>query len=624
MATLLRTLIDQQGWQDYATFAHHYRQAAKSLARETQEPSLAKLSLSESTFERWYYGRVTPQNDARRVLAYMFNRPITQLLAEATVAVSAALPAAAPAEVSALYTELSTDPRAELYRMGRNAAMAARRAIEFAMGAERNEVGAETLGHIQDEVRRIAEIYIRVPLAHILDDLTRLQDTTFRLLESGRAKPSQVRDLYLLAALESGMLAKASHDLGDPQSAMMQARTAAVCAEQAEHAAGPRTGPVQGQPIRNFRDQSPVRPLGRLREGTCMRGAAGRRCKAKCLRHCGQRLLVPASLQVRDERGREPSLTVSELVEVQVAPEVEFQKHRTGRCEGDVPGLRPDTGKKARRQSALFDDLIPAGDPHSRQFRARIGVRFDFTLFLASPPDDAADGPGRQVHCAEHVAFAPEIVGDTGSPRNLDDGALGRRAFLAPEQKHPDRRGRRPERLGEVRGGLQHPLEEIAGFGHGLDEPDNIRDVGPAFALYGNSLSLDFEEMQCAHAVHAVDRLGEERVDGRVGQKPAQIVSIPKGCSESAPPIRGKAGECFGTRQSRSLQERIEHQLVMAGGEPTRVVAGIMHLGLRALPDEQETLVRVGGLFIEPVIEEFAGRQPGHADVPPDRRALRP
>ncbi|MFI1257166.1 hypothetical protein ACH4U6_25770 [Streptomyces netropsis] len=113
--------------------------------------------------------------------------------------------------------------------------MAARRAIRFAMGAERSEVGQETLSYLQDEVHRIAEIYIRVPLATVLDDLTHIQDETFRLLESGRAKPSQIRDLYLLAALESGMLAKASHDLGDPQSAMMQARTAAVCADQAEH-----------------------------------------------------------------------------------------------------------------------------------------------------------------------------------------------------------------------------------------------------------------------------------------------------------------------------------------------------------------------------------------------------
>ncbi|MFE7130285.1 hypothetical protein ACFVIM_05460 [Streptomyces sp. NPDC057638] len=115
--------------------------------------------------------------------------------------------------------------------------MAARRAMDFAMGAERNQVGMETLDYLQSEVRRIAGIHLRVPVGAVLDDLVHVQDRTFRLLESGRARPAQIRELYVLATLECGMLAKASHDLGEPQAAMAQARTAAVCADQAEHAA---------------------------------------------------------------------------------------------------------------------------------------------------------------------------------------------------------------------------------------------------------------------------------------------------------------------------------------------------------------------------------------------------
>ncbi|MFK4267996.1 hypothetical protein [Streptomyces milbemycinicus] len=235
MATLLRVLIDQKGWKDHPTFAHQYRLAARSLAQETDECSLATLTLSESTFERWYLGKVKPQNDARRVLAHLFGRPITELLAEAPASEGPTASLDREPGASASITELHADRGAELHWMGRHAAMAARRAIQFAMGAERNEVGQETLSYLQDEVRRISEIYVRVPLGTILQDLAEIQDETFRLLESGHAKPSQTRDLYLLAAIQSGMLAKASHDLGDPQSAMMQARTAAVCADQAEH-----------------------------------------------------------------------------------------------------------------------------------------------------------------------------------------------------------------------------------------------------------------------------------------------------------------------------------------------------------------------------------------------------
>jgi hypothetical protein len=209
--------------------------AAQSLAQETGDSSLATLTLSESTFERWYFGKVTPQNDARRVLAHLFKRPVPQLLAEVPAPTEPAYLGRGLVDAGAPNTELRADPGAALHWMERHAAMAARRAMEFAMGAERNEVGQQTLDYLQHEVRRIAEVHLRVPVGTILDDLAYIQDATFRLLESGRAKPSQVRDLYLLASLQSGMLSKASHDLGDSQSAVMQARTAAVCADQAEH-----------------------------------------------------------------------------------------------------------------------------------------------------------------------------------------------------------------------------------------------------------------------------------------------------------------------------------------------------------------------------------------------------
>ncbi|MEW9556324.1 GNAT family N-acetyltransferase [Nonomuraea sp. NPDC050783] len=56
----------------------------------------------------------------------------------------------------------------------------------------------------------------------------------FRLLE-GRQRPAETADLYLLSGIISGMLAKASHDLGSPHAAMSQARAAIICAENAGH-----------------------------------------------------------------------------------------------------------------------------------------------------------------------------------------------------------------------------------------------------------------------------------------------------------------------------------------------------------------------------------------------------
>lgn len=71
-------------------------------------------------------------------------------------------------------------------------------------------------------------------LSRLLDDLIEAQNVVFTLLE-GRQRPSQTRDLYLLGGIICFMLAKASHDIGDPKSAMKQARTAYICADNAEH-----------------------------------------------------------------------------------------------------------------------------------------------------------------------------------------------------------------------------------------------------------------------------------------------------------------------------------------------------------------------------------------------------
>lgn len=110
--------------------------------------------------------------------------------------------------------------------------MAADRAREFGVTAQAMRAEAVELMH--DEVRELARAYPRRPLSELLGRLVEVQDTAFRLLES-RARPADARELYVLCGLACGMLAKASHDLGEPHAAMTQARTAYICAEQAGH-----------------------------------------------------------------------------------------------------------------------------------------------------------------------------------------------------------------------------------------------------------------------------------------------------------------------------------------------------------------------------------------------------
>lgn len=233
MTTLLRLLIDRRGLREFGAFHAEYRAAAKRLAKDAGEPRLASTAISPDTFRRWYAGDTTPQTSARRVLTYMFGRSIDELIHEVD-------PDQPEPGSGALHTN-TYDTCIQHYSgipsIERHVQMAARRAIEFAIRTESQDLGSETMGYLQDEVHRIAKLYTRVPISQILDDLTELQDMTFRLLDSGRGRLSQVRELFDLAAIEAGMLAKASHDLGDPQSAMAQARSAVVFAERAEHQA---------------------------------------------------------------------------------------------------------------------------------------------------------------------------------------------------------------------------------------------------------------------------------------------------------------------------------------------------------------------------------------------------
>ncbi|MER5490077.1 hypothetical protein [Streptomyces sp. NPDC002490] len=74
-----------------------------------------------------------------------------------------------------------------------------------------------------------------MPLADVWEDLAAAQDDAFRLLEGGRLRPTQLRDLHFKAAVLSFLMAKGSNDMGDPKTAMMQARAALACAADAEH-----------------------------------------------------------------------------------------------------------------------------------------------------------------------------------------------------------------------------------------------------------------------------------------------------------------------------------------------------------------------------------------------------
>jgi hypothetical protein len=275
--TLLRVLVTGRHWQRFETFAAQFSRAARALAEMEGEPEIGKLTVSSRQFERWYAGRVktVPHPDACRVLEHMFGYPVDQLLGSASQVKAAAAPETLvkdqprdtlsgtartePSAVvpTAIWSPVHVDNTHDYdswHAAGsadhlaypdpeRIIAMAARRALRFGAAADASNVGSDSLEQLRAETGRLAVAYLQQPLSEILGDIVALQDHTFGLLE-GRQRPRETRDLYIVGGLASGMLAKAAHDLRDPQLAMTHARTALLCARNAEQTA--LTGWVHG------------------------------------------------------------------------------------------------------------------------------------------------------------------------------------------------------------------------------------------------------------------------------------------------------------------------------------------------------------------------------------------
>ena len=214
-----RTQLEYLLWQRDQTYEEVVAEFAK-LARALGEPA----TLTSRHLRRLASGErngVTPVT--RRVLQTMFSRPAEDLLAP--YGHSGDLAPVTRGLVMPMPT--ATTPEEMLI-------LAAQRARKFALLAGQGELADETLDQIYDDVRQLVSAYPQRPLATILGDLVTAQDTVFTLLEN-RRRPAHARQLYLLGGLLGGMLAKASHDTADPQTALTQSRTAYLCADQADH-----------------------------------------------------------------------------------------------------------------------------------------------------------------------------------------------------------------------------------------------------------------------------------------------------------------------------------------------------------------------------------------------------
>ncbi len=112
--------------------------------------------------------------------------------------------------------------------------VAARESADFGRVAGRSNMSPLTTEQFHADLAWLAERYPNRPVAPSFADVVELRDHAFTLLED-RRQPDQTRDLYVIAGTLCGMLANASFDLGYPDAAATQARTAFLCGELAGH-----------------------------------------------------------------------------------------------------------------------------------------------------------------------------------------------------------------------------------------------------------------------------------------------------------------------------------------------------------------------------------------------------
>lgn len=225
--TLLATLIERDE-RTHDEIVARFEQCSRDHGEDA--------TLSVRTLRRWIAGevRTAPRPSQRRVARLFWGYPMADLLAPVVDPAVGSLAVLPPDLVRPDHVTTTEEFGRPMNTLERQVAMATRRAARFTTFAEIDNVGPEAVAQLQDDVVHLANAYVRDPLATIMGDLVSTQETVFRLLE-GKQKPMLGRDLYLLAGVVSGLLAKASHDLGRPHEAMTHTRTVFVCADNADH-----------------------------------------------------------------------------------------------------------------------------------------------------------------------------------------------------------------------------------------------------------------------------------------------------------------------------------------------------------------------------------------------------
>jgi hypothetical protein len=193
-------------------------------------------TLSVRQLQRWMAGEVdTARPPSRRVAVRLWGRPFDDLLGPPDLeqpnprpAIAAAAPGGDGDASSFSWQETGTFSPQDMA-----ATMIAHESVEHAVKVS-GSADAMTIEQVQAEAWRIARRYTALPPLAVLAEARRARDLTILMLDRTR-RPSQTRDLYLVAGQLCGLMAAASFDLAAWDAAAAQARAAYLYGDLIDH-----------------------------------------------------------------------------------------------------------------------------------------------------------------------------------------------------------------------------------------------------------------------------------------------------------------------------------------------------------------------------------------------------
>lgn len=313
-----------------------------------------------------------------RVLEAIFKRPVDELLQP-------------PAAITPTVVEPNGPTRTSAQMPQEVLKGAAQGAFKFGLLPHATP-SRDEMEIVYEEVWQLARLYSRRPVLQLVTRLVDVQRALFVMLEA-RQVPKHAQQLYFLAGVTGGILARASHDLADTSAAMTQARTAFTCADRADHN-GLRAWVRALQSMIAYWDDQPQKAIDFAQAGRAIEGRSTTRIWLPVMEARARARLGDAGTSRRliedaeRERDRAQKDDLDEMGGI-----CNFGPHRLDYCITNALAWLPQEAKACQRYAERAIDGYQDTSAHDWSFSFQAGSRADLAIgrICAGDPDGAVE-----------------------------------------------------------------------------------------------------------------------------------------------------------------------------------------------------------------------------------------